>query len=879
MGVNHHGILALPTKTAIKGRFIEFPMRPALRTFALGFLALVQFAAGRTTDGLVVYYDFADGEGKVVHDRSGAGEPLDLEIQDPNAVRRAPGELEITGDTKILSKDPPNKLLDGIGESNALSIEAWIRPAESMQEGPARIVTFSKDTSNRNFTLGQDRDKYDFRLRTTKRSNNGIPSIPSNGNMAKPEITHVVYTRDASGNAAIFLNGKEAGKGKVPGETRNWDKSYQLGLGNEASGGRFWKGTFYQVAIYSRALGPQEIKENFEAGANSGLAPSQESLARVFESKVAPILSEHCLECHDSATRKGKLDLSRKDTAFAGGREGLAITPGKSSESLLWEMIQSDEMPAKRTPLSPEEKHTLKTWIDSGAEWSLEIIDPADFRHLDASQASFVQRLTSREYIDTVRHATGVDISEEALALLPKDLRADGFSNTAYNLSVDLKHITAYAQLAEKIAQRIDLGAFLEHFQIHRDFTDKNMGKAITEIGKWVLRGPLADEELAAYLEIPSTTGRLGGNFDQALRYVLEAMLQSPRFVYRIERQQGSLDNYELASRMSYILWGAPPDLELFRAAGAGKLADPEKAREQVRRMIQNPLAISRSQQFLYDWLNLGRLDNLRPDPKHFPGWSPQLATEMRNETLAYFEEVAWKQKRPLADLMNTSLAIVPPNLARHYGWQPKGSGTARYSLQNIPGRGGLLTQGSVLSIGGDQASMVSRGLFILQDILRGTVKDPPPCVDTTPVPEKAGLTKRGIAEQRISNKSCGGCHAKFEPLAFGLEKFDGTGAYHESDHFGNRLREDGNILVPGTSRPIAYQSVREFMDHLANSPRVAESLTWKIAQFALGRPLAAPDRPEIEKIHQAATEAGGTYGAVLEAIVMSDLVRKRRNY
>ena len=159
---------------------------------------------------------------------------------------------------------------------------------------------------------------------------------------------------------------------------------------------------------------------------------------------------------------------------------------------------------------------------------------------------------------------------------------------------------------------------------------------------------------------------------------------------------------------------------------------------------------------------------------------------------------------------------------------------------------------------------------------LRGTVKDPPPCVDTSPVATKAGLTKRGIAEQRISNKSCGGCHAKFEPLAFGLEKFDGIGAYHVKDKHGNALREDGNILLPGEAKAIDYKTVSELMDYLAASPRVGETLTWKIAQFALGRPLASGYRPEIEKIHQASTNTGGTYAAVIRAIVMSDLVRKR---
>jgi hypothetical protein len=853
-------------------------MKLFLRITAFGVLWFlhVGMLPGRVTEGLLVFYDFASEEGNLVKDRSGVGEPLDLEISDLKGVERRLGELVIKGETQIVSKAAPSKVLEAVQKSHELTVEAWIRPENTRQEGPARMVSFSQTTSHRNFTLGQEKDRYDFRLRTTRRSTNGLPSIQTKGGVVKTELTHLVYTRQVSGKAALYVNGQVVTSGDVPGEFGNWDKSHPLTLANEVGGGRLWKGTYYLVAIYGRGLSEAEIQENFQAGHNAGSSPSKESLARIFERKVAPILSEHCLECHDASTRKGKLDLSRKEWAFAGGAEGPAIIPGKAKESLLWEVVESDEMPAKRAPLSAEEKRILKYWIDSGAEWSLEVIDPADYVHMDVAEDVFVQRLTNWEYINTVWQTTGVDVSKDVAELLPKDLRADGFSNTAYNLNVDLKHVQSYAQLAERIVNRMNLEAFLKHFQLSREFTDKNMQVVISTIGKWILRGPLTDEELQTYSAISTTAGRLGGDFNLAIQYVLEAMLQSPRFVYRIENEHGPLNDYELASRMSYILWGGPPDQELLMAADAGELNNPQEAIKHIDRLLSNQLAVCRSQQFVYEWLNLGRLDNLRPNTKHYPNWSQQLAEDMKLETLSYFEDVVWKQKRPMVELMNAQVTIVSPLLARHYGWNPQGQGASRYALEKVPGRGGLLTQGSVLTIGGDEASMVSRGLFILHDVLRGTVKDPPPCVDTSPVATKAGLTKRGIAEQRISKKSCGGCHAKFEPLAFGLEKFDGIGAYHVKDHFGNTLREDGNILLPGAEKAIDYSSISELMDYLAGSSRVAETITWKMTQFALGRPLAAGDRPEIEKIHQSATKSGGTYADTIRAIVMSDLVRNR---
>ena len=408
------------------------------------------------------------------------------------------------------------------------------------------------------------------------------------------------------------------------------------------------------------------------------------------------------------------------------------------------------------------------------------------------------------------------------------------------------------------------------------------MRELVASMGKWLLRGPLEPREINSYSGIATTVASAGGNFREAIGFIIEAMLQSPRFIYRVERQRGDgslwpVGDYELASRLSYIIWGGPPDRELMRAADDGELADAGLTRKQVQRMLKDPRAIERSTQFIDEWLNLGRLANLKPDAKRFPKWDERLAGDMRAETLEFFKEVVWRQKRPLADLFNAQITFATPRLAEHYGLKPKGDGLTRYDVSAVPGRGGLLTQGSVLTIGGDDASMVTRGLFVLHDVLRGTVKDPPAGLDTTPVPSKPGLSQRHIAEARIVNVSCGGCHSKFEPLAFGLEMFDGVGARHEKDEHGNKLREDGRILLPGSDKPVSYKTSAELMNLLAGSDRVRQTITWKVTQFALGRPLGASDARVIAKLHAATQKAGGTYAALITEIVMSDLVRMTR--
>lgn len=849
-----------------------------------------QKPGSRVSHGLQVLYTFDSGSGPVVQDRSGVGEPLNLKISDLKAVRRSKGKLQISDKTIIRSDRPARKLIDAVRRSGAITIEAWAQPANTKQDGPARIVTLSKNSSERNFTLGQDGDKYDVRLRTTRTSTNGIPAVGSPGKAANTKLTHVVYAFDKGGQGRIFVNGKSVSGKKVGGLPSNWNGSFQLALANELSSDRPWLGTLHLVAVYNRSLTPKEIARNFSAGPEG--TTTVESLAKVdpgqtlFETKIAPLFANHCLECHDSASKHGLLDLSKKSLALAGGENGKAFVPGKSGDSLLWQMVESDEMPKKRDPLSATEKALLKRWIDSGATWSLDTIDPAVYAHGGQAREAIVQRLTVQEYIDTVKAAVGVDISKEARELLPRDIRADGFSNTAYNLNVDLKHVNAFSQLAEIIVSRMDVEKFVRRFSRNNKLTDKSMGDVIEKLGRWLLRGPLDEREVISYRGISTTVASAGGPFRESVSFIIEAMLQSPRFVYRIESQSGydsewPVGQQELASRMSYIIWGAPPDEALNKVVDADNLHGEELSK-QIRRMFDDPRAVKRSQQFASDWLNLGRLQNLSPNPKMFPNWDAELAEDMRTETLAYFRHVVWEKNRPLSELLNYQATFATPRLARHYNLPATTSktdkaGAAQYDLSKVKGRGGLLTHASLLTVGGDEASMVSRGLFVLHDLMRGIVRDPPPCVDTTPVPTKPGLTQRAIAEARVANQSCRGCHLRFEPLAYGLEKFDGIGAFHDKDEHGNELREDGQILIPGTSESVPYQTSEELMTLLAGSERIRETITWKMTQFALGRPLGAADAATVADIHQAGQKSGGTYKDVITAIILSNLVQNGR--
>lgn len=864
-------------------------MRFSLVIFLI-FICGLSVHAQRTSDGLILSYEFNEATKSFYKDTSNLNPALHLKVENDKRVQSIDHGIRLLGGSKLSNAGNASRVAASLQRSNALSVEAWIRPASLNQAGPARIFTFSQDGSNRNFTLGQEGKKIDFRLRTSSTSSNGLPSLASKSDLKTNQPTHVVFTRAKSGETKLYINGRIDATSSAKGNLKNWNKSYKLAVGDEFTGGRNWKGSVFLVAVYDRALPSHQVIQNFKAGFESSSEEDPVSLARsekevFFETQVAPLISKHCLECHDSGTRKGKLDLSRKALALAGGKNGDTIIPGDSDKSEFYLTVLHDEMPEERDPLSKEEKEVFKKWIDDGAVWSIDFIDQALYAHGREGGEEVLRRLTIIEYIRSVQTLFDVDIEKEARQLLPADLRADGFSNTAYNLNVDLKHIENYAELASIIVSRLDVEKFAKKFTKNIGFTDNQMGDLLNRMGKVILRGPLEEHELFAYRGISTTVAGSGGDYFEAIGYIIEAMLQSPRFIYRVENQKGDgtrwpVNEFELASRLSYLIWGTAPDKRLIDAAEAGELIDEKGILSHTDRMLKDSRAITRSQEFLNEWMNFGRLYNMNPDPAKYPDWNSELAHDMHQESIALFTDLIWDKKKPIHDLFNADYSYLTPRLAKHYKLHaqviPDGLDSTEVFKVVFPpesGRSGILTHGSLLTVGGDEASMVARGLFVMHELLRGVVKDPPPCVDTTPKPAKSGLTQRNIAQERIDNKSCGGCHAKFEPLAFGFEKFDGLGSFHLKDEFGNKLRSDGNVLVPGASESIAYTTSTQLADILAKSERVRQTISWKATQFALGRPLNAQDAPYLEMVYTQWQKNGGTYQELIKAIAVSDLV------
>ncbi len=226
----------------------------------------------RIDDGLLVLYNFDDGGGTTVRDSADQGDALDLTIADPNAVSWGNSYLSIDAPTIIDSSGPATKLYDGVTASGALTLEAWVRPANSVQNGPARIVNYAVHSGSRNATLGQDGSNYVARVRTNETTVNGTPDVATDGGVTAGALQHVVYTRDASGATRFYIDGVLVDEDSISGEINlsTWDSTFAFALVNEFTRDRPWLGDIYLAAMYDRALAPAEITQNFAAGADDG---------------------------------------------------------------------------------------------------------------------------------------------------------------------------------------------------------------------------------------------------------------------------------------------------------------------------------------------------------------------------------------------------------------------------------------------------------------------------------------------------------------------------------------------------------------------------------------------------------------------------------
>ena len=391
-------------------------------------------------------------------------------------------------------------------------------------------------------------------------------------------------------------------------------------------------------------------------------------------------------------------------------------------------------------------------------------------------------------------------------------------------------------------------------------------------------RRPVSEGELAKLMRFVEMAEREGDSFEQGVQLAIKAVLVSPQFLFRVERDPAgatrALNGWELASRLSYFLWSSMPDALLFAAAADGSLLQPEGLAAQVRRMLADPKAAALADNFAGQWLELRNLDTLSPDPQRFPEWDADLREAMRRETLLFFSTLL-AEDRPLLDLTDGKFTFVNERLAKHYGI-PNIAGR-KFQRVELDGaqRSGVITQASVLTVTSypTRTSPVQRGLWVLENFL--ATPPPAPPANVPPLDEAKIGTAMSLRQQLESHRAdpgCAVCHSKMDPVGFGLENYDAVGAWRSHD---GKFPVDSVGTLPGGR---AFTTPAEMKAMLrADGATFTESITEKLLTYALGRGLESPDRPAVRAIARKVEADGHKLTALVREIVLSPQFRQRR--
>ncbi len=393
-------------------------------------------------------------------------------------------------------------------------------------------------------------------------------------------------------------------------------------------------------------------------------------------------------------------------------------------------------------------------------------------------------------------------------------------------------------------------------------------------------RRPVTDEELDRLTKVADAARRDGDTYEQSLQVATQAILISPHFLFRMELdpvgQEGqprNLNDFELATRLSYFLWSSMPDEELYKLAEAGKLREGDQLEKQVRRMLADPKSQALIENFGGQWLELRSLDIRTPDLTQFSEYNPALRNAMRRETELFLGSII-REDRSVFDLLSADFTFVNEPLAKLYGiGGVTGEEFQRVSLAGTP-RGGILTQASMLTITSNpsRTSPVKRGKWILENILGTPPPPPPPNVPELKENEAAVVgTLREKMEQHRANPICASCHQRMDPLGFALENFDAIGRFREQDH-GAAIDNSGKLPSGEEFRGAA--DLRKILIS-ARSGEFLQCLSEKLLTYALGRGLEYKDQCSVDAIKAEAAAHDHKFTSLVLGIVKSDPFQK----
>ncbi len=396
-------------------------------------------------------------------------------------------------------------------------------------------------------------------------------------------------------------------------------------------------------------------------------------------------------------------------------------------------------------------------------------------------------------------------------------------------------------------------------------------------------RRPVQAEEVDRLMSLVGHALDQGRSFEDAIQVGIAATLVSPYFLFRVEDDRVAdadesireLNDYELATRLSYFLWSSMPDDELFQLAGEGELRQPPVLEAQVRRMIADPKSASLVENFAGQWLNLRNLEEVSPDPTRFPTFDDALRRAMRRETEMLFETVM-REDRSISEFLTADFSFVNQQLAEHYGIEGVQGDEFQQVKLPVDQRAGLLTQASILTLTSNptRTSAVKRGLWIMENILGTPPPDPPPNVpeleEAQEVSQAATLREQLVMHRE--NAVCASCHIQMDELGFGFENFDPIGRWRTVD--GEHPVDSSGELPDGQSfqGPIELVAILSQREH-----EFAKVLASRMLTFALGRGLEYYDQCAVDSIAEQMQQHDYRFSSLVLGIVTSEPFRMRR--
>lgn len=455
-----------------------------------------------------------------------------------------------------------------------------------------------------------------------------------------------------------------------------------------------------------------------------------------------------------------------------------------------------------------------------------------------------LRRLTRVEYDNTVLALLG-DASQPAQQFEP-DTIADGFTNNADAQNVGTSLMLRYLNAAETLSVTAtkNLNQLLGCDPIGAEAAC--LRSFITRFGQRAWRRPLTTPEIDRLFGVYAQ-GRTDFDVPTSTQMVLQMMLLSPSFLYRVETS-AALTSWEMASRLSYFLTGSMPDDALFAAAAQDALRTPQQVAAAAQRLVAatSQPAQARMAQFFTEWMRLINIDKLQKDPTAFPTFTPALGPLMRQETETFVKKILFDGPGDLATLLTAPYTYAPPEIAQLYGAPPPDA-DGRVNLDPQQ-RAGLLTQPALLATlaKADSTDPVHRGKFIWEGWFCGSVPAPPSNINITPPVITPGTTARQRFEEHRASPACASCHAVMDPIGLTLEHYDGLGRWRDTE---NGLAIDDSGKLTGTDVDGPFVGAIELAKKMAGSHQVAACAVKQLFRFAFGRYETPDDQPTIDAL------------------------------